>query len=186
MMAVQPARQRIFSVRKRREAEMGLACTKAAVILLVSLPLTVLCGAGAAFLTAPAREPPPSPWFAVARLSALPDAGQPQRLAVLKPQRDAWARLPDIVLGYVFVRRLPVNGQVIVLRAEHHRGCNIPVVYDEVSQLFRSTCWFVVFDLNGGEVADAGKPLIGDHLERLPVWVIGDEVWIRYELPAAR
>jgi hypothetical protein len=162
---------------------MRLICRKVAVLLLGCVPLVVLGWAAAAFLTVPTPEPS-SPWFAVARRSALEHNGQPQRVPVLAPQRDAWARLPEVLLGHVFVR-LSSNGQVIALRAET-RNNRLRVVYDETSQLFRSPCWAATFDLDGREIAEGGHPLFDETLEQLPVQVSDDVVWIRYESPGQR
>lgn len=157
--------------------------TKSAILLLGLAVLSVLSTAAFAFLTSPLREPPPPDWFAVSRLSALPDDGRPLRVAVTVSRRDAWTRQPDETLGYVFLRRKPETSEVVGLRAEHHSLFRIAVEYDDSARLFRSRCWKVAFDLEGREVEDGGRPPIGDEMEQLSVRLVGDEVWVHYPPP---
>jgi hypothetical protein len=145
------------------------------------LPFVVVSAVGTAFLSRTPTEPAHSTWVCVGQLAHLPDDGTPVRVAVQVPQRDAWTRLPDRKLGFVFLRRLP-GGGVMALRAEHHQGFRIPVVYDPSQRSFRSTCWLVRFTLDGREIADDGA-LIGDTMQAVPVRVSDQAVFVRYEPP---
>lgn len=160
---------------------MRRACAKAA-ILSLGFAYLALVGAGFIFLRGPVRQESPVGWVAVASLSSLRNDGSPQPHVVRVPQFDAWTRLPDCVIGGVFVRRLPGTRQVIALRADHHRSLHIPVIYDETARLFRSSCWQVQveFDLDGQEIERIGESRMGDELQKLPVRIADDVVWVQY------
>jgi len=71
---------------------------------------------GAAFLFSPATTPDASPWVRVIDLASLPADGRPQRYGLSVEQRDAWTRLPDRFLGFVYLRRTRDSQGVIALR----------------------------------------------------------------------
>src|SRR5690349_13003942 len=96
---------------------------------LAFLFVSLISAPSIAFLTDGARQPPESSWLRVVDLGSLPGDGQPMRFPILEPRRDAWNRLPDKLLGYVFLRRLPGCGQISALRA-YHGSFRIPVIYD--------------------------------------------------------
>jgi hypothetical protein len=160
---------------------MHRASMKLAVVLLGLEHLTLVGVAGAAFVAGP-RRPPASSWFMVASVSDVDET--PRRVAVLSPERDAWTRWPDRLLGHVFVRRLP-DQRVQALRAEHG-NLFIAVVFDETAHVFRSRCWRVTFDLDGKEIAEEGRPTIGHEIEQVEVRIVGGAVWVRYEAAGAR
>src|SRR5882672_3559368 len=117
-----------------------------AVLLAFSVGLLVLLGVPAvAFVTSPMRQESRSPWLFVANVADLPVDGQPRAMPVLVPDRDAWTRLPDRVVGWVFVRRVSGVDQVLVLEP-HHGPLRVGVNYDEQAKVFQS-CWRVRFDL---------------------------------------
>jgi hypothetical protein len=148
-----------------------LALTLAAVLL-------VLLGVPAiAFVTSPSRHASTSPWLFVANLADLPEDGQPRRMPVLAPDRDAWTRRSDKVVGAVFVRRIPGVDQVLVLEPHHHATQRVGVEYDEQSRAFQS-CWGVRFDLEGCELPAPDLPPMGDRMERLPARVIAGQVFV--------
>jgi hypothetical protein len=153
---------------------------KGATVVILSCYLLIFLGTpGVAFLTTPAREPSPSGWFFVGQLSSIPENGVPQRLPLLAPQVDAWARHHDDVVGYVFVRRIPGSQKIIALRTEHHDGFRIPVTYDDQAEVYRSKCWDVQFDLNGKEITERGKAGMGERMESLSVEVAGDGIFVK-------
>jgi hypothetical protein len=155
-----------------------------AVVLAGLLPLGSLGMAGAAFLVPPAPGPPPA-WMVVAPLAAVPLDGTPRRFPVRADRTDAWTYHPgDRTLGRVFLRRRPESGEVIALRADHHRY-RIGVRYDAGEGLFRSECWHVRFDLDGREVAGEGRTPLGEDLQRLPVRLAGGQVLVGWDRPPA-
>src|SRR5688572_7568669 len=87
-----------------------------AALLLGSLPFIMLAAVGVAFLT-PSAYPSP-PWAHVGQFADLPPDGTPVRVTVKHQQRDAWSRLPDRLVGFAYLRRLP-SGVVLALRADH-------------------------------------------------------------------
>lgn len=153
---------------------------KAFLGLMSLLFATLVLGVGVMFLTPRLEAAPTEFWFALA--VQLPADGEPVRVTIKSPQRDAWMRLSDRVLGHIFVRQLP-NGQILALRAEHHGDHRIPVAYDEAARVFRSCCWGTRYDLNGKEFAEKGRYPLGEDMERLPTWVGDGAVWVRYPRP---
>jgi hypothetical protein len=85
-----------------------------------------------------------------------------------------------MVVGSVFVRRLPGVDRVLVLEPRHHGRMRVCVTYDEQANVFQS-CWRVRFDLEGRELPDSDLPPMGDRMERLPVRVVGGQVFVHWE-----
>src|SRR5262245_47253153 len=152
-------------------------------MLAICVCLLLLLGLPAiAFIASPVRqESPSSPWLFVANVADLPTDGQPKRMPVLAPDRDAWARRPDRVVRSVFVRRLPGQDGVLVLESQHHGPLRMPVSYDEQAKVFNSCCWRVRFDLEGRELPESDLPPIGHRMERLPARVVGGQVFVHWE-----
>ena len=150
-----------------------------AAVLTGCLPFALVTVVGTAFLSSTASGRNASPWLRVAQLADLPATGVPVRVPVKLPQRDAWSRLPDRVLGYVYLRRLP-DGRVSALRADHHEVYHIPVAFDADAQNYRSMCWLLRFDLDGREIVDGARMVVGDRMEAVPVQISGEAVFVRY------
>ncbi len=148
--------------------------------LLVFAILALLGLPAIAFVTSPLRLAPDSAWFFVANLADLPEDGQPRRMFVLAPDRDAWIRRPDKVVGSVFVRRTSDADRALVLEPYHHEEMRVSVIYDKRSRSFQSSCWEVRFDLDGGELLEPGLPPMGDHMPRLPVRVVEGQVFVNW------
>jgi len=148
----------------------------------IALLAALLAVPAFAFMTTPLRQPDLSAWGFVADLGELPADGQPKLLRVRFPKRDAWTRHADNIAASVFVRLVPDRRQVLALYLHLHSGWRVcDVKYDEKTRVFNSRCWGVRFDLEGKEIASEGSHRTGDCMERLPVRLIGSEVYVNLD-----
>lgn len=121
---------------------------KAFIKIATMLVCTSVASAGLAFLLSPAQSSPPSPWVWVAEIERLPEDGTPVHVKVAIPERDAWTRHPDRVLGRVFLRRVPGTDTVVALHSITRYGSSVE--YDvEAGQFHDRRCWGFRFDMDG-------------------------------------
>ena len=85
-------------------------------------------------------------WVAVSTLRALPEDGVPQLVPVRVSRFDAWSRMPDDVVGHVFLRRVNKTTEVRALSALYQGGT---VEYDTQMGVFNVPCWNVQCDIDG-------------------------------------
>jgi hypothetical protein len=123
--------------------------TRLFAVLLLCLLAAIPVGLGTVFLLDPLREDTPTEWARVAELTSIPDDGIPHRFPVYVSKRDAWTRLPDRVIGSVYLTRSARADSVTALRATHHSKLFIPVEYDARDGVFESVCWNVRFSTSG-------------------------------------
>jgi hypothetical protein len=154
---------------------MRNASKKIVAILALFVPFAFVGTAGAIFLSAPLQQPR-FVWVAVAKLSSLPEDGQPQLVRIYVPHQDAWTRLADELAGAVFLRRT-ANAEGIVALQSFHSHLQIMVEYDKSKRQFHSTCWRVSFDLDG-KVVDTALPRV-ENIESLPAKIVDDQVLIQ-------
>jgi hypothetical protein len=109
-----------------------------AVLILCLLAVTPV-GLGTVFLLDPLHKDTPPEWARVAELTSIPDDGIPHRFPVYVSQHDAWTRLPDRVIGRVYLTRSARATRVTALRAAHSKLL-MPVVYDARDGVFESVC----------------------------------------------
>jgi len=121
--------------------------------ILAAVILTILGGAplaaGLVFLVPNDVARPDSQWIRLTDISTISDDALPHRFQIYEPYYDAWARLPDRVVGGVFLRRLPGIDNIIALRADHHAPARMPVVYTPQTGGFTSSCWNISFTIDG-------------------------------------
>lgn len=112
----------------------------------------------------------------VARLSAIPSDGTPQKFTIETDRVDAWATYADTPVGAVYLRR---NGDsVVALNVVcPHAGCFVRLLPDEGR--FGCPCHNSSFDLDG-TVNDPASPA-PRAMDALAVEIRdGDEVWVRF------
>ena len=116
-------------------------------------------------------------WVAVTTLDSLPAEGVPHRFPVSVPQFDAWNRLPDRVVGFVFLRRAGGMEEVLGLRTTYHMGCIVK--YNASARRFEVPCRKDVwFDLDGRRLHSVAE--WGD-LPSVRTEVRGDVVYVNLE-----
>jgi hypothetical protein len=117
---------------------------------LAGATLTVACAVPlaigmAAMLDPIGRDKPPE-WVAVTTLHALPVDSAPQRVPVSMPHFDAWTKLPDQVVGHVFLDRHG-DRMVTAFKATY---LGAPLEFDPGTNQFWTPCWKGVrFDIAG-------------------------------------
>jgi len=149
------------------------------IALACSLLIALIGGVGGAFLLTPVRAGTPSPWLHVADLAPLPEDGTPVLVAVAKPMYDAWTRLPDRVLGSIYLRRSLPTDEIIALSTWNEWGARVE--YDSEKRIFRDRrCWSGRFTADGRNL-DIGPQ---HDLVRFDVRVIGQNVYINCKHPA--
>jgi hypothetical protein len=170
----------ISMVSPTEERTVNAATKKYATLIIIVLPFAMLIFVGVRLLDSSCRPTSASEWYRVADTSSLGD-GSPLHLKVRAESCDAWTRHPDRILGEVFVLRNPQDDGLIAFRADHHPTLRIPVVYDASTRRFRSKCWRVEFGLDGKETMVGDRPLINAELERVPISLVGTDVWVQYK-----
>jgi hypothetical protein len=159
---------------------MRPALKKTAAFSFAATPLALVVVIGFIALATPLRPSGASPWVPVATLSGLPVDGRPQCVSIRVPHCDAWTRLPDRTIDWIYVRRSPTSGAATALHTRHKMGTFVE--YDEPLNCFRNTCFIVRFDLDGKELPDNRiRPEDYEDMRTLNTRVENDVVFVRYE-----
>jgi hypothetical protein len=147
---------------------------KAFIKIAIMLICAIVASVGFAFLLTPAQLSPPSPWVWFAEIGTLPEDGTPVHVKVAIPERDAWTRHLDRVLGRVFLRRVPGTDAVVALHSITRYGSSVE--YDVEAGLFHDRrCWGFRFDMDGKCV----DPHPHSDLLKLDVQICEGRVYIR-------
>src|SRR5262245_36328427 len=77
-------------------------------------------------------------WVVVTTLETLPADGTPRKFPIVVTRFDAWIRLPDAVIGHVYLRRMETPTQVQALRTTNYAGCLVE--FNSASRLFEDPC----------------------------------------------
>ena len=149
---------------------MKAAALSIAVLLALAITLP-----GVAFLTGSALAARKADWVNVGSHASLPDDGTPELVIVRVTRTDAWTRLPDEVIGRVWLRRVPDTAEVVALHHYHLRS-GAGVVFDDAKRVFRSQCWDLEFDLDGKPL-QASRP--NDGMGPIEAKMVAGEVFAR-------
>ncbi len=161
---------------------MNRAATQIVTVVLLIVPFLFVGSVGLAFVASPLTERPDSvsEWLAVGPVSQVPEDGDPVVFGIAAPRHDAWVRLRDRVVGYVYARRDPATHEIKVL-APFHGRLGAAVEYDSSAKRFQSRCYRETwFDLDGAPIGNAGtgsSPESG--IPTLPSTVIDRVVFVR-------
>ena len=160
---------------------MATPVLKIAVLFCSFAFLTATTAVGLAFLHIPSSQAEQNPWVRVSSLAAISDDGIPHEVPLFAKQSDGWTKLPDRVVGRVFVRRVPGADRVLAIHPVTPFGS--VVSFDENAKAFAEPCWGMIYDINGTCLNE--KPNPGD-LKLLRTKTEGGTVFVALNSPLIR
>lgn len=149
--------------------------TKASAVAAGGLISAAPAAVGVYTLADPLTKSSEAPLVRIAPLSMV-SAEKPQSFRVISDLEDAWNRMPEQVIGAVYLR-LKEDGAVQALNAIcPHLGCY--VAYNDAEKQFQCPCHTSKFSVDGERVLPCVSPRAMDELE---VEIRDEAVWVRFQ-----